>query len=352
MSTDPEIEKIMARHVSLMAKQARDELSKASELIEQFTELAAAKGVALDSLSFEYVQTIGIVASAPNIVRTLLGPIQTERDGLISYSDIAERLPPSQFQAGYFEGRDYMIMAHPCYRREMHPNANWAPRFVDLLWGFNLPNLKKYIAIDEERVRINVDGRAYFEEDTWDGAPFTDDIRNIKLGRVKLRPPLDLEASYVDLIFANAYCLDIQWSELNGIKTFQAMELKTDDVQISLEGKNYFPARYLHAEFDIFANCFRHFDGAIQFFLEDEYLQRRESDFNMTAKNAKHIKARSKKVFKLNGPLKTDSWVEFCRHFYAANPLIFEYFTGAYPEHVTDTLAKLQARNARAANDF
>ncbi len=142
------------------------------------------------------------------------------------------------------------------------------------------------------------------------------------------------------------HCLDVKWSESDEIKTFQSLELKTEDVQLEIDGQSYFPARYLHAEFDITTNCFRHFDGAVQFFLRDEYFQRRDSDFNMTAKNADHIKARSKKVFKLNGPLKADLWVELCCQFYAANPLTFEYFTGAYPQHITNILKKIQASNA------
>lgn len=79
------------------------------------------------------------------------------------------------------------------------------------------------------------------------------------------------------------------------------------------------------------SNYFRHFDGAIQLFTEEEYFQRRDSDFNMTMKNSAHIKARSSKVFKINGPLKTEAWVDFCCHFYTASPLTFEYYSGEYP---------------------
>lgn len=347
MSTDPQLEEMMAHY---LAEQAT-ELANAADLIAQFTELAATRGIALDSSSFEYIQTIGIVASAPGLAKALLEPIPMERDGLYAHKDIAQKLPPSQFQAGYFVEGNYMLMAHPYYRRQMQPKANWASRFVDLFWQLELPDVEKYLAIDEDRVRIDVDGSAYFEADRWYGASFDKDVRKVKSGIVKLRPPPDLEPHYVNFWFAQAYCLDIKWSEADRIKTFQALELKTDNIQIEIEGRSYFPARYMHAEFDIAANCFRHFDGAIQLFLENEYRQRRDSDFNMTAKNAEHIKARSKKVFKLNGPLKIDTWVELCCHFYTGNPLTFEYFTGAYPEHVTDMLLKLQSRNAQRANN-
>jgi hypothetical protein len=351
MATDSQLEDLREWHFRGIAEQACIELAKAADLIAKFTGFAAARGVALNSDSFEYVQTIGILAKEPGIAAKLLGPISAERDGLLSFKEIAHRLPPSQIQAGYFMGSDFILMAHSCYRRQMYPNNNWAPRFIDLLWEFDDPNVEKYIAIDEDRVRINVDGSSYHEADHWYGAPFDEDIRKIKSGAVKLRPPLDLESSYVGFLFADAYCLDIKWSESNGIKTFQALEMKTHDIQIEIDSRNYFPARYLHAEFDISANCFRHFDGAIQYFLEDEYLQRRDSDFNMTTKNSSHVKARSKKVFKLNGPLSADNWVELCCHFYAANPLTFEYFTGTYPEHVINVLTKLQARNTQREND-
>lgn len=343
---DQKYDEMMARYFADMERQSRERLAEASDLIARFAALAASKGVVLDAEAFEYIQTTGIVAKAPGIARTLLVPIKTERDGLLSFNEIASRLPPSLHYEGCFVGPDFILMAHPCYRRGMHPVNNWAPRFIDLFWHFDGPGIEKYIAIDEDRVRIDVDGLGYFEADTWYGAPFDDDIRKINCGIVKLRPPLDLESQYISSVFANAYSLDVKWSESDDIKSFQALEMKTEDIRIEAGGQHYFPARYLHAEFDLTANCFRHFDGAIQLFTEEEYFQRRDSDFNMTMKNPAHIKARSSKVFKINGPLKTESWVEFCCHFYTANPLTFEYFSGAYPTHTMETLEKIKSHAA------
>ena len=341
--TEQEYDEIIARHVADLKKQSRERLAEAADLIAAFISLAASKGVILSSESFEYTPTTGIVANAQGIARSLLGPIRTERDGLLPFNEISSRFPSSTHSEGYFAGPNFILMAHPCYRRGMHPRNNWAPKFIDLFWRFDGPGIEKYIAIDDNRVRIDVGGSCYFEEDTWYGAPFDEDIRNIKSGIVKLRPPLDLESRYVSFLFADAYCLDIKWSESGGIKSFQALEIKTEDIRIKVGGQHYFPARYLHAEFDLAANCFRHFDGAIQLFTEDEYFQRRDSDFNMSMKNPEHIKARSSKVFKINGTLKASDWVEFCCHFYAANPLTFEYFSGEYPKQVTEILEKIGA---------
>lgn len=349
--TDQEYDEMMARHFAAVEEESRARLAEAADLIARFTALAASKRVILGAESFEYIQTTGIVAKAPGIARILLGPARTERDGLLSFNEIANRLPPSPHYEGCFAGPDFILMAHPCYRRGMHPVNNWAPRFIDLFWQFDGPGIEKFIALDEDRVRIDVDGLGYFEGDTWYGAPFDEDIRRVKSGIVKLRPPLDLESRYVSFLFADAYCLDIKWSESDGIKSFQALEMKTEDIRIEVGGRQYFPARYLHAEFDLSANCFRHFDGAIQLFTEEEYFQRRDSDFNMTIKNPAHIKARSSKVFKINGPLNTESWVEFCCHFYTANPLTFEYFSGGYPKHVTEILEKVRNRASQRASD-
>lgn len=339
---DQEYDEMMSRYIADMEKQSRKRLAEAADLLAKFTTLAASKGVSLSAESFEYVQTIGLVAKAQGIARALLGPIRTERDGLLPFKEIASRFPPSTHFDGCFAGPDFILMAHPCYRRGMHAVNNWAPRFIDLFWRFDGPGIEKYIALDEDRVRIDVDGLGYFEADTWYGAPFEEDIRNIKPGIAKLRPPLDIEPRHVSFFFASAYCLDIKWSESDGIKSFQALEMKTEDVRIEIEGQHYFPARYLHAEFDLAANCFRHFDGAIQLFEEEEYFHRRDSDFNMTMKNAAHIKARSNKVFKINGPLKTEEWVEFCCHFFTANPLTFEYFSGKYPKHIVEILERVR----------
>ncbi|KML58688.1 hypothetical protein VL15_12225 [Burkholderia cepacia] len=351
MATNQEHDEMTARYLAAMEKESRERLAKAADLISNFTALAASKGVILGSESYEYIQTIGIVAKAPGIARMLLGPIKTERDGLLSFDEIASRLPPSPHSEGCFAGPDFILMADPCYRRGMHPVNNWAPRFIDLFWQFDGLGIEKFIALDDDRVRIDVDRLGYFEFDTWYGAPFDEDIRKVKLGIAKLSPPMDIEPRHVSFLFANMYCLDIKWSESDGLKSFQALEMKTEDVQIEIGGQRYFPARYLHAEFDLVANCFRHFDGAIQLFTEDEYFQRRDSDFNMTLKNLAHIKARSRKVFKINGPLKTGKWVEFCCHFFTKNPLIFEYFSGEYPKHVTEALERIRNHTSQRARE-
>jgi hypothetical protein len=348
VSSEQDFEELLARHRAAEVQEAQQRLLQAADQIAQFTAVAAKAGVALDAAAFDYTPRIGVVAASPGLATKLLHPMIPGKDGLFSFADLASRLPPPRFQEGYFRGSDYMLMAHPCYRRAMHPLNNWAPRFIDLYWRLDLPEVEKYIAIDEDRVRVDLEGPSYFEADTWYDAPFNDDIRQVQSGTVKLRPPSDIQPHHVDFFFARTHCLDIKWSESHDIKSFQALELKTADVWVDLSGRRYYPARYLHAEFDMQANCFRHFDGAVQFLSDSEYALRRDSDFNVNVKQSGHIKPRSRKLFKLNGPLQTADWVELCCQFMHGNPLTFEYFAGAYPRHVSEALVKIRERQPGA----
>lgn len=338
------IEELIEQNRQAMAEEANRQLAAASDLINTFTLYANRKGARLSANSFSYVPTIGIVAAAPGLARVVLGRNPTERDGLFAAKDLAVDHEINKFLPGYYSSQNYMLMAHTFFRRGMHEQSNFAPQFVDLFWRFEQDGVDKYVAIDEDRLRINVDGSFYFEKDTWYGAPYDEKIANIPVGIGKLRPPGDLKESYIDFFFANASCLDFKWSQEGHIKTFQALELKTESVQLVHEGETYFPGRYVHAEFDLTKGVFRHFDGAVQLFREDEYLKRRDSDFNVNAKYLSHLKARSKKLFKLNGEISVDTWVELCCHFFTGNPLMIEYFTGRYPDHIVDTLNKLRAR--------
>jgi hypothetical protein len=180
------------------------------------------------------------------------------------------------------------------------------------------------------------------ELDTWYGAQFRNEISAIRDGVSKLRPPVDLDDFTNSFLFADAYSLDIKWETKDGIKSFQAEEFKTDKNKISKNGQDFFPVRYIHAEFDLGKNAFRHFDGAVHFYTAHEYYRRRESDFNYNSKNSFKIKTASEKLFKMNGNISVDTWIEFSSHFFAGNPLVIEYFEGKYPDRITEILDAIQ----------
>jgi hypothetical protein len=320
------------------------ELQVHSQLICDFCSFASSLGVQLAHRDFDYVETIGVLATAPLLVEKLLPAIARERDNLYPVSELFKTLSFDCYMPGYFVGPNFAVMAHSAFRRGHHEANNFAPRFIELFCDLPQEGVSKYLALDPNRVRIDINGPSYFERDTWFGAPFDREIERIPNGTVKLKPPMDVESHMISFFFADAYSLDIKWTEAGNIKTFQALEFKSEAITMSLDGSTYFPARYIHAEYDIAIGSFRHFDGALQLYTKDEYFQRRDSDFNHNAKHPLHLKARSNKLFKLNGTITVSQWVELCCHFLAGNPLAIEYFSGHYPPQVNEALLKLQSR--------
>ena len=344
---DQEYEALLANYRLAREEEQQRELQASATVIEEFQSYAQTKGVTLTDGNFSYTPITGLLASSPGITSKLLQGVGTERDGLYGFAALANDFRSVPFQAGLLRNDRFVLLAHPHFRRGYHGLNNYAPLFIDLFWQFDDQSVSKYIALDDDRVRINLDNRIYVEADTWFGAPFNEDVQTISNGISKLRPPLDIERRYLSTFFADAYCLDIKWSQEGSIKTFQALELKSEEVHLEIEGEKFFPARYVHAEFDLNLGTFRHFDGAMQYYSESQYFARRDSDFNYNVKHHAQIKSRSRKLFKLNGPVSVEAWVELCCHFLAGNPLTFEYFSGAYPEHVNEALAKIRALPAR-----
>jgi len=339
-------DKLVEDYKQSMINEEKRQLEDNSTTISNFRDFCEIRGLNLAPSSFKFVQTIGIVAEHPNILGVLKHELQKDKEGLIKKNNLLKHFSKKQFNPGYFYSENFMAMASPLFRRGMHKTNNWSPKFIELLWLIDDPKIDTYIAIDFDRVRINVDDTCYLEEDTWYGAPFNKDISLIADGPTHLRPPNYLKREYLSFFFNSLYALDIFWSSKNNIKTFQSLEFKTEDIVLERNGIPYHPARYIHAEYDIEKERFRHFDGAIQFYLEDEYLSRRDSNFNHNIKDSFKIKANSEKLFKFNGDIAVRFWTEFISHFYTGNPLVHEYFTGQYPKHINELLNKINKRQS------
>lgn len=320
------------------------EISENMDIIDSFIDFCKTKNVKLSVDNFDYIQTIGIVVIYPNILHLLNEKIILDKDGLVEVSILENEFQKQNFFSGYYFAENYMAMAHPYFRRGHYENSNYAPRFVEIFWQFNEDKTHKYIAVDSNRVRINVDGSMYMEFDTWYGAEFKNTISDIENGIVKLRPPLDLEPFQINFFFGSTHSLDIKWTSKYDIKTFQLEEFKTDSEKILLDGKEYFPVKYIHAEFDCKKDQFRHFDGAIHLYNEEDYYQRRDSDFNYNKKSDSQIKSVSQKLFKINGELSTENWIELTSHFLTGNPLIFEYFEGKLPDRIVEIVERLRSK--------
>lgn len=335
---------IRRKYFEFLKQEEEKELAKAQPLIADFIKFCSGKGIALEQKHFRYVPTIGVCAEYPNIVQFISG-LQADKDNLYQENNILKICSKTIVAGGYYYADKYMLMAHPYFRRCYRDVNNFAPNFIDEFWKLSDDGITKYIALDENRVRINVDNRFYKEFDTWYGAPFKKEISEIKDGVVVLAPPADVPELYDDF-FGEVHKLDIVWRTNNGIKEFQAEEIKKEHITIVIDGITYHPVKYIHSEYDTNIGCFRHFDGAIHLYTQSEYAQRKDSDMNFNNKNDKHVKASSIKLFKMNGNIIIDIWANFVSHFFTGNPLVHEYFTGRFPDHIQKIIDDIRAKLA------
>lgn len=334
------------KYLKIMKEEEEKSLLDNVELIDRFKSLKVIKKI--EKINFRFIRPIGIVAIYPDIVKLLNLNIEKDKEGLVSCDLLDKYFSKDRFMSGIMKNEIYMIMAHSYFRRNYSEFSNFSPRFIELFWGLNRSKINAYIAIDFNRVRIDIDGSCYMELDTWYGSPFNKKIENISDGVVKLIPPIidekdSLLFSIIDDLFSNVYSLDIMWyTTRDNIKIFQAEEFKDTSIIIEVDGIIYYPVRYIHAEFDIENGYFRHFDGAVQLYTKEEYELRKDKNFNHKVQGKEQIKPNSIKLFKMNGEVSIEIWIEYISHFFSGNPLVMEYFSGEYPEHIRDALIKLK----------
>jgi len=348
-----ERENIINNRNQILIEEKNRELAENEKLIQKFIKDCEKKKITISVHNIDYIPTIGIVATHPNLLNLLNKNIKVDKEDLVSFQILDREFTKKTIFPGYLIGKNYMAMAHPYFRRGHYENSAFSPSFIDLFWKYSSSANDKYVNLELDRVRIDLTNRMLMEYDTWYGANFNKNIVNIEDGITKLASPLDLTPYEVEFLFGDVHSLNIKWYTKetieNNIKTvikvFQAEEFKKPNVKILKDGVAYFPAKYIHAEFDIEKGSFRHFDGAIHFYNENEYLQRRDTDFNHNQKNDLQIKTLSQKLFKVNGDVQIKDWVELTTHYLSGNPLIYEYFEGKWPEKVNEMLEVL--RNQR-----
>src|SRR6185369_5247218 len=154
--TDRDYWEMLAQQHERMREMEREELHRVSARIEEFKAYANGRGVQLTGSAFHYSPPLGVTASAPGLLRSLLDIEPNGRDGLYDWDKLAQSVRPGHFE-GCLEGPHFIAMAHPSFRRQMQLHANWAPRFIDLFWPFRSAGLEKSIALDEDRVRVDLD---------------------------------------------------------------------------------------------------------------------------------------------------------------------------------------------------
>lgn len=332
------MKEMIRKRLEMQREEAEKQLHNNAEMITSFRLKCSELENPVTDLQVNYMETIGIVAQAPALLQKLCPELSIDKDGLYDLNQLRTLFKSAPFPGpGLLVADSFMIMAHPFFRRGMHRGANWESRFIEQYWRTDIPAAKIFLALDPDRVRLDLKGYGYIELDTWHGAKFNHDIPTIKDGIGQWRPPGDI-ASLVELVFGSAYSLNTKWSTKDNLKTFQAEAYLQDDILFEWEGDIWHPVRYIHTQYDLDKNQFIHLDGAIHFYQPADYKIMREKDLDYNFKHAEQIKAPAVKIFKIDDYIPLESWMELISQFFPHNPLIFEYFEGKYPEHIQDMI--------------
>lgn len=328
-------------------RREKEELAKAEDHIEKFKKHCRRFGISLNTSNFSAPATTGVIATYPNLVEVLLPDLHVDqRDQLVPLAQLCMNFSAMP-EMGAFVADGYALLAHRFFRRG-HAECNHFPHsFVEKFIRPWNQDISASIALDMNRVFVGPKPLLYMEADFWFGPPFRGQIEDISDGSTFLVPPADLSEHHISFFFQDNRLLSVNWSTKPELRTFQTRAFRTERVELLFEEEVYRPVPYLHAEFDISAKVFRHFDGALHLYTPEEYAIAARGNFSN--RTIDRLKPRALKLFKLNGAIQLDVWSEFAGEFLSGNPLIVEYLTGALPNQIATAIDRI--REHRERND-
>ena len=217
---------------------------------------------------------------------------------------------------GGIEYKDHILHYHQLLRRGYTSNPNYD--FLGRLMAYynkSKPVNTLRIAIDHRRLMPVEQYCSVFEFDTWYGPPFDpkklDDPEYIGLTVVKRNK---------DSLFELTNHLDrteFFWSHKDGIKTLEIEELSDIDHKF----ENYIFNKYVHSERNTVNQITKHLDGAVKVYLEPDYPKRFQTQM------PNHFKCHKKiKLWRMDGDIDLDNWIDLISFFYKSNEMIIEYF--------------------------
>ncbi len=183
----------------------------------------------------------------------------------------------------------------------------------------------------DNTVGIAIDGRCFTPistyrrlelRDFWRGRPFDrDDLDDPYKTGVTVHTAPDLKTTgrtAAACMIAGIQRTEFFWKHKEGIKTFEAEEVMTPERTER--------GRYLHAEYDLEAKCFRHLDGAVMVYSESDAQKRMTLDCVLPNTPRARVKP---KMFRIDGSITIEQWSSALCMFFRGNPLVHEYLAGA-----------------------
>ena len=244
--------------------------------------------------------------------------------------------------------RDHVLHYHQFLRRGFtsNPNFDFLGRFISYFSKTNGANTFR-IAIDPLRLMPKEHFVQIAEFDAWFGPDFDrsklDDINEVGLTvKKRIQPSIFALTNSIDRT-------EFFWSHRDGIKTLEIEEVS--DIRNTYDTYNI--NRYAHCERHVEAGVLRHFDGAVKVYKQG-YSARCATQLPTAASCDNYIK-----LFRIDGNIDIDRWIDLSAHFFKGNEMILEYFDpsgferefGARQREYRDVKQRQKAPNASTSSD-
>jgi hypothetical protein len=210
--------------------------------------------------------------------------------------------------------KEHALYYHQFLRRNFtaSPNFDFLGRFANYV-ASSTRNMCR-VALDHSRLIPREFYERMMELDAWYGPPWDaaalDDPNAVGLTVVG-RNQYSLFGLSNKLRFT-----DFLWTYRDGIKTFQVEEVSEPDYIFGPFVLN----RYIHSERDIGLKQLRHLDGAVKVYPCGEYESRIDTHLPDVARCQKQ------KLFRVDGNIELEPWLELIGFFFKSNEMILEYF--------------------------
>ena len=218
--------------------------------------------------------------------------------------------------AGVFKHKksDLAIMLHPYLRKSLSRLNNFNLEFLEAFFAYkNSKDVELEVTIDDDFLGYAPSFLAPSEFEHIYGAPFDDDVSKVRLG------PVCYENTPEDHQYYHSLRTEYNWKWESGEFTFE-MEDVDDYCRPGALNKEY-GCYYVHSQYDFNNGVFKHFDGAIREYDEDEMLERIDCKLTDTGKDKKYTK-----VFRMDGKIPIREWKNLIMKFTYGTPSVYEYF--------------------------
>jgi hypothetical protein len=236
--------------------------------------------------------------------------LNESHDGLYPLKMLQPVLP------GVYKKGDFLIFAHPYFRRNLSRINTLNAAFLSRLEGLKDTELDVKIAIDLDMIGLCGTQRESREYQYWWGPSFDNNLSNIQNGVARF------ENENYDELMSNIRQTEFSWYTQDERKTFECEEI-TDIPNIVSNGEEYYGCRFTHSMLDSETRLPYHLDGAIRAYTDEKMLTRLDVSLVQTERDTVYTK-----IWRIDNQIQIEIWKELITHYYRDNHLVGEYFGG------------------------